>query len=707
MTVDRHPGVEAYVAGDTSFVVGLRPQDAVATPLRDVLELLSRRYGDAIAVALSDTAVDLAGSLVELPEAVRSPRSNELDSSWLQRTNMVGINVRTVGDYGGVVKYTLTLPAATDSVHLLPLWEPGVVRSLYGIAAWNLNTEFFSDELYEYAPNLGTVDKQLRATSNLLHVMGKTVGMDVIPHTDRFSEPTLCTPDLFEWMRISDRRIVDHSDGLARTVEEVVFAWIVDRGPASSGDEVPESVEELFHLDEEIRLRLLFGDEDSVFERTDRRVDLIMYLKWFGLEPVPATMGVPFRGIEIDPDPAHTVVDHHGMEWPDFVISEPEYMSRVFSPLARFKLYERLDDNVNWEIDFNRPRTEVWDYVCRHYAETQHIGNFDFMRGDMSHVQTRPAGVPDVIDEYYDVLTAVKTHIQRSAKAPWFGYFAETFLPARDVFQFGEELDHLEASLADVTLGDLQSTVVGDHEYLRRFRRYLDDLATRRTAPAYTVMTADKDDPRFDKLYRAGNEARLFTALFLPDMPSYVGLGFEIRDVHWDPVENERYTKLFVFHEEGDSNTYPSKARFGDDFIWGENDELFASVTDLRVLAEAILPGIADSTTEWLIPPDATTLRGIAAWTQNPATMPPGGDRYVFVVNYDVTSDSGYFGIPALPVDSMLTVVFSTRGAEPARDEILRHNGFFHRLENLAPGEGRVYRVDSPGAEDRHLEATD
>src|SRR5665811_160873 len=276
MTAERHPGAEAYATGDTSFVVGLRPQDAVATPLSDVVELLIRRYGDAIAVALSDTAVDLARPLAEIPEAARSPRSNEPDSAWLKRTNMVGINIRTVGDYGGVVKYTLTLPATTDSVHLLPLWEPGVVRSMYGIAAWNLNTEFFSDELYEYASNLDTVDKQLRATSNLLHVMGKTVGMDVIPHTDRFSEPTLCTPDLFEWMSVRDRRIVDHSDGLARTVEEAVFAWIVDRGPALSGDAAPESVEQLFNLDEATRLRLLFGDKDGLFERTDRRIDLIM-----------------------------------------------------------------------------------------------------------------------------------------------------------------------------------------------------------------------------------------------------------------------------------------------------------------------------------------------------------------------------------------------------------------------------------------------
>ncbi|MEN8234674.1 MAG: hypothetical protein ABFR89_07090 [Actinomycetota bacterium] len=701
MTTDHHPGVNGYTIGDTSFVVGLRPQDAVAMPLRSVLELLTKRYGHVVGLALSDQAVDLVRPLSEIPEAVRSPRSTEPDSSWLKRTNTVGVNVRTIGDYGNVVKYALTLPAATDSVHLLPVWEPGVVKSLYGIASWSLNTEFFSDELYEYSPNLDTIEKQLRATSNLLHVMGKTIGMDVIPHTDRFSELALGTPDLFEWMKIRDRQIVDHSDGLVRTVEDAVFTWLTERGPALRDSGLPETVEQLFRLDEDTRLRLLFGDKGDLFGRGGRRVDLIKYLKWFGLEPVPATMGVPFRGIEIDADPAHTVVDDHGMEWPDFVISEPEFMSRVFSPLARFKLYERIDDNAHWEIDFDRPRSEVWDYVCHHYAETQHVGNFDFMRGDMSHVQMRPDGVPDVVDEHYDILAAVKTHIQRSAPAPWFGYFAETFLPARDVFQFGEELDHLEASLADATLGDLQSTVVGDHEYLRRFRRYLDDLATRRTAPAYTVMTADKDDPRFDELYRAGNEARLFTALFLPDMPSYTALGFEIRDVHWEPVENEHYTKLFVFHEEGDSNTYPSKARFGDEFIWGQNNELFARITDLRVFAETILPLIADSTTEWLIPPDATTLRGIAAWTQDPATMPGDTDRYVFVVNYDLTSDSGYFGIPALPADSVLTPVFSTGGDEHLHSGTLQHSGFFHRLENLTPGEGRAYRIHVPPEERR------
>ncbi len=684
-------GEDRFVAGEESFLVGLRPQEVIRTPLSQVFDVLERRYGEAIKLAVSPAAVDLDRPIGELPKAVMSPRAGELDTGWMRRTNMVGINVRTVGDYAGVVKYALTLPNVVDSIHLLPIWEPGVVESLYGMASWNLNTEFFSSEWKELVPHLDNIGKQLRALSNVLHVMGKSVGMDVIPHTDRFSEMALGSPDLFEWMRVEGGRITDHSDSLADTVEHVIFDWLVDRGTALPGDEMPAGVHQLFTMTEPRRLSVIFGDPSDLPGRINRRVDLLIHLKQVGLEPVPATMGVPFRGIEVDPDPAHSVVDRHGLAWPDYLITRPGYMSRVFSPLARYKLYGRVKDNTDWEVDFTIPRSHVWDYVCAHYAATRHIGNFDFMRGDMSHVQMRRDGVPDAVDEHYDILAAVKTHIQQSAGAPWFGYFAETFLPARDVFGFGEELDHLDASLADATLGDLQSTVVGDHEFLRRFRRYIDDLETRSCAPAFSIGTADKDDPRFDEYYRAGNEVRLFTALLVPDMPSYVGLGFEIRDVHDSPAPNEHYTKLFVFREAGDSNVYPSKARSGIDYVWGENDRLFEKVTAIRLYAEQVLSVIGPCTTRWLVPPDATTLRGTAVWTQ--ATEPGASPTHVFAANYDLESDSGYFGIPGLPVGWSLEFDFTTADAIDDRDRVLTSNGFFHRLENVGPGEGRAYRV--------------
>lgn len=676
-------GEEEFVSGEASFLAGTRPQDALAVPLQEALDILRRRYGSAVDLALSPEAVDLSLSLSDLPGAVRSPRSSENDTSWMRRTNMIGINVRTVGDYSGVIKYALTLPGMIDSIHLLPIWEPGVVESLYGIASWNLNTRFFSAEWHRLVPHLDKVEKQLRAVSNLLHVMGKTIGMDVIPHTDRFSEAAVGTPDLFEWMRVVEDRIVDKSESLTQLVEEAVFEWLALKGSADIDRAVPPDPTALFAMPEADRLAILFGLTADLRGRIDRRIDLIMHLKRLGLEPVPATMGVPFRGIEVDPD--SVTFDDHGMTWPDFRITETESMSRVFSPLARFKLYGRVDDNANWEIDFSSPRDHVWEYVCRHYAEAQHIGNFDFMRGDMSHVQMRPDGVPGVVDDRYDILRTVKTYIQETAAVPWFGYFAESFLPPRDIFQFGEELDHLEASLADATLGDLQSTVVGRPEFLQRFRKYLDELWTRSCAPAFTIGTADKDDPRFDEFYRSGNEARLFTALFLTDMPSYVGLGYEIRDVHDAPAENERYTKLFVFKEEGDTNVYPSKARFSDVFIWGENDALFEKVNEIRELAERILPEIEQSDTRWLIPPDATGNRGTVAWTHDPG-------NYVFVVNYDLEAGSGYFGIPGLDQQATLRFVFSTHTDDAGRDAVVTSNGFSHRIQNLRPGEARTYR---------------
>ena len=266
-------------------------------------------------------------------------------------------------------------------------------------------------------------------------------------------------------------------------------------------------------------MRVLFGLPQDQAGRVARRTRLIQHLYRYGYEPVPATMAPPFRGLAVNTRPEAVTVDEQGQAWRDYVITRPEPMSRVFGPLTRFKLYERLDDNAHWEIDFSRPRREVWDYVCRAYGRVQRRYGFDFMRGDMSHVQMRPQGVPVELDQYYDLLGAVKQYV-RAQGVPFFGYFAESFLPPRDVMGYGEEMDHLEASEADTVLGDLQSTVVGSPEFLQRFRSYYDLLESRRCTPNFCVLTADKDDPRFDEFYLGGSEVRLCLALFVTTMPS-------------------------------------------------------------------------------------------------------------------------------------------------------------------------------------------
>jgi hypothetical protein len=669
--------VADFTSGRQSFIPYLLPVQAVGMSGFETLDILRGRYGEMVEAALDPAHTNPAVPYTQLPVDLQGPVANQPNTSWLQLTNMVGINVRTLGNFWNIVKYSLTLPAAQDSIHILPIWEAGVAGSMYGISSWNLNPEFFSSELATTIPSLDTIEKQLRAVVNLLHLMGRSVGMDVIPHTDRFSQIALAFPENFEWLQRQDAAIIDHRANLHVDVQRVINEFLRENGPAMGNTPPPNLFEA--SVGEGERMRTLFGEAADFAGRETRRNMLIQHLYRYGFEPVPGTMAPPFRGLKVDTRPESKTVDANGMVWRDFVITHPEPMSRVFGPLGRYKLYERLNDNADWEVDFDRPRTMVWDYVCQKYFQMQQSFGFDFMRGDMSHVQMRPAGVPQRVDRYYDILGAVKQYIQQQG-LPYFGYFAETFLAPRDVMGYGEEIDHLEAADADVTLGDLQSMVMGTAEFLQHFRRYYDYLETRRCKPAFTVMTADKDDPRFDRFYVGANEARLFIGLFLTGMPSYVGLGFETRDVHFEPAPNEHYTKLYVFQE-----TSGPKATHGP-YIWGANGYLYSNIVRMRLYLDTVWSEIKGRGVRFLIPPDAAGYNKVFAWTQQ--------DRadIVFMVNTDPELAAQNFGLPDIPGAEELTCEFTTNSISPA-EQTLHSNGKHVKVSGLAPGEGRAYRV--------------
>jgi hypothetical protein len=670
-----------YVSGKCSFVPHLLPETALHTPVQDILGLLRQRWGAMVDMALAPLYTDPDALPVTLPKDIRSPVADQANANWLRHANLVGVNLRTVGGFWGLIPYSLTLPAAQSAIHLLPIWEPGVVGSLYGMTSWQLNPEFFSQPLAEACPWLDKPERQLRAVVNLLHGLGRTVGMDVIPHTDRFSEMALAYPEHFEWLQRRDARIIDHSANLHRTVQRYIFEFLRRVRPALPGDTMPSSPESFFHsaYTEYARLRILFGLPEDFAGRLARRKLLIRHLHSQGFETVPATMAPPYRGLEVDPSPEALVIDEDGLDWRDYRIAVPQPMSRVFNPLARYKLYESKDDNTAWELDFNAPRLGVWKYVCAHYAEVQRRYGLDFMRGDMSHVQMRPDGVPPVTDKHYDLLRAVKRQIQ--ARVPYFGYFAESFLAPRDTMSYGEEIDHLEASAAEATLGDLQSCPVGSPEFLQRLRQYEDLKSSRRCTPSFTVMTADKDDPRFDAFYLDGNLLRLFLAFFLTDMPSYMGLGFELRDRHEAPAPNEYYTKLFVFQERRGP-----KATSGP-YLWGKNVALFNQITRLKLYLDQSWPRLRGRPVRWLIAPDACGLNPLLAWTH--ADRPES----IFVANTSLEHPSGGFGLPSPGRSEPCTLVFSTCQEIPDRDRALAFNGLYYPLTNLAPAEGRVYKI--------------
>jgi len=588
-----------YQSGKTSYVPNLLPQTAVQFSVYQTLDILQKRLG-----------TDVMRKALDPQQTVASPVLGQADGQWMKKSRMVGINVRTIGSFWNVINYTLTLPASHDSIHLLPIWEPGVVGSLYGMVSWQINPEFYSVDLARFIPTLDTVDKQLKVVVNLLHAMGRTVGMDVIPHTDRFSEMALVHPALFEWVHREDYRLVDHSENVYRHVEEVIWQFLHQHGTAD-GSPITYSKSVFFStqiplLTDEQRHLILFGRPGDYGGRLQRRLDLISHLTAQGFETLPMTMAPPYRGLHIVPD--DFVTDEFGQIWYQYSFNQPQQFSRVFGPLARYKFYHSLNDNRDWQLDFDRPNQPAWDYICQHVHACQQQFNFDFMRGDMAHVQLRPEGVPAVPNAYYDPLRTIKHYVQAKG-TPHFAFFAETFLAPPDTMAYGNELDHLEAIDADSTLGDLQSMVVGSGTFNQQFGTYLELAETRRFAPNFTVMTADKDDPRFDEFYQTGNLFRYFVGLFLTELPSYVGLGFEVRNLHTGRGANEEYTKLYVFRVADEAQ--PDKVTHGP-FVWGHNAEQFMAISRIRTFAEGIWPAIAGEPVVWRQKPDIKATTGTA-----------------------------------------------------------------------------------------------
>jgi hypothetical protein len=642
------------------------PKQALELSTQETLQLLRTRLSDEIMYVLNPD--------IKIESPLR--KRGFSDSQWLKHTNIVGINIRTVQNFWNVVKYVLTLPKCQEGIHMLPIWEPGVVASLYGISSWRINPEFFSIEMHQTFPHLDSVEKQLKVVMNILHSMGKVVGMDVIPHTDRFSEQVLANPRLFEWLKRSHEKILSHNNNLYQEAENLIFNFTKINYPTGN---LPAQASDFFseNYTENERCHLLFGETWDYWQRLNRREELIEVLYAAGLETAPATMGPPYRGLELDMEQA-PIEDKKGRLWRDYKISHPQAFTRVFGPLTRFKFYENKADNAHWEIDFSKPIHKAFTYFAQHYAQIQSTYNFDFMRGDMAHVQMRPNGVPTQVDSYYDILGFTKQYIAQ--QTPYFASFAETFLAPANAMAYGDEIDHLELTQADVTLGDLQSLVVGSKQFFEEFRRYIDIAQTRLVVPCFTLMTADKDDPRFDNFYLQGNEARYFTGLFLTDMPSYMALGFELRDPHPTPAPNEHYTKLYVFQiEEGE------KATSGN-YVWGRNYTLFDNLCAIQNFADSIFSEIKFEKPTWLLPPDPTGARKVVAWAIQ---------HRLFVVNLDVSKPARNIKIPPPKYfqgngDAHLQFAYTEIFPD---DNTLVFNGMHFALERLQAGESRVYAV--------------
>ena len=100
---------KAYETHQYSFIPNLLPEEAINLPTQQVIEVLQKRFGKNLQHALKSE------------QTIKSPICDRPNGAWLKTTNMVGINVRTIGNFWNIIKYALTIPASQQSIHILPI----------------------------------------------------------------------------------------------------------------------------------------------------------------------------------------------------------------------------------------------------------------------------------------------------------------------------------------------------------------------------------------------------------------------------------------------------------------------------------------------------------------------------------------------------------------------------------------------------------
>ncbi|MBY0405491.1 MAG: hypothetical protein K2X66_16435 [Cyanobacteria bacterium] len=659
------------------FFSQIPPEQVIQRSMKHTLDLLKDRIGETLLGKV------LAG------ETVKSPVAEQVNGHWLKHSKIVGFHPRALGTYGNMIKYALTCPE--NAFHLMPLFEPGCDNSLYAPRSWHLNPEFLDPEL----SSLGfkTPEDQLKLVVNVMHALGKSVGMDVVPHMDRFAETVFAQPECFEWIRLNPAKtqVAESQDDLYLKVQEEIQMFLrLNDSPALSEREI----QILFSptTSEARRLERLFGPKEDPEAREKRRLELMGYLRNLGYETLPVGIYRPYR-------PVHFVKmekNAQGESWPVFHI-ENHGPSQIFGSLTPFKWYHTQPDGTP---NTDSPNLAARKYFLDHVYAFQKQFQFDFMRADMAHIQHCPDGSPARVSqknrdrgfEGLSIWAQLKETIQR--ETPYFASLAEAFLKDPRC-AFGDQFQNVASDEFDVALGNLHYKPVNE-DYIHYVRDF--NLSNYHRGHdfkvAQTVMTSDNDT--FIHLFAKSldKKVRTFLAYFL-NQPSYVAMGLETRN---DGVTLQDANQLTRGYTEG----LILKQR--GPFQWGKNLEFFKYFTQLRLAFLKHRETIQNASHFWLNP-EAGTPPQVAAWVYHqpvPANPFASNLKLLCVVNTDTLhpQEEAKFENPLLalsPSTSHITLTpeYSTEGTDQIRQlsKIGQYRGKSIVIKNLAPGEGRIYKI--------------
>jgi len=312
----------------------------------------------------------------KITEKIPSPVKDLPNANWMTERDCCFINVRATGTehekIGNFIEAIKIIPSVRSyNLHLAPYLDC-VFGNLYAVDTVDIIADDCTNMPYEKE---GFVrEDQLRVFIDAAHLLGKTVGFDLEPHTSQFSRIALDKPEIFRWIKLSN----DKTTLWGNVTQEEMMT---EKAQIEITTEIKALIKKILDAN-----KMKSVEDRNVDLPTIRRVhgEIIQLLIKLGFWTVPShTWG----GVGLPRFKEYNFKDNFPrFEYRNY--EDEDHETHAFGVLTPFKFYDNLPINEFPKED-NLPtlNQKTLDYFYSIFPNLQKEYGFDFVRVDfVDHV---------------------------------------------------------------------------------------------------------------------------------------------------------------------------------------------------------------------------------------------------------------------------------------------------------------------------------
>ncbi|HOJ63382.1 MAG TPA: hypothetical protein PLE45_03070 [Spirochaetota bacterium] len=309
-------------------------------------------------------------SINNVKDRVVSPVENEKNSLWMLNSSFCFVNIRGTGrkpdETGDIINCAKLMPVLRiDSIHLAPFFECAL-DIVYAIDSIDvINEKIVNKEFYEYGMS---PEEQLIFLVDFLHLLKKSVGFDLEPHTSQYSRIAIENPDYFRWIKLNREKNtlfnnISQEEMLKRELQEEIIKEVI---------EIRENILKKYNLKNLKERNKDKSTKNAHIEITNKLIEK-------GIWTIPSHT---WKGSGL-PSFKKYIKEGNYPEFEYISWDNEDHKEHAFGVLTPYKFYDNLP--VNKIPDINNPPIldkKVLKFFSSIFINLQKKYNFDFVRFD-------------------------------------------------------------------------------------------------------------------------------------------------------------------------------------------------------------------------------------------------------------------------------------------------------------------------------------